>query len=156
MLDDNHNSYSSLDDEMETARKSESDDVYRSPNVTGDFDSLQFETTTPESISSLNDDNRYHEETSAELAVPQRLNRSDTAGSDGENESEVRNSGTTFGLSGLALSVLSLFIMPILLGAAGIVLGFVARRRGANTLGAWAIGVGAVSIIVGIFILPFF
>jgi hypothetical protein len=36
------------------------------------------------------------------------------------------------------------------------VLGFVARRRGAESLGAWAIGLGAISIIVGIFVLPFF
>jgi hypothetical protein len=36
------------------------------------------------------------------------------------------------------------------------VLGFVARRRGAEGLGAWAIGIGAISIILGMFILPFF
>ena len=41
-------------------------------------------------------------------------------------------------------------------GAAGIIIGFIARRRGATGLGAWAIGIGAVSIIVGIFILQFF
>ena len=34
----------------------------------------------------------------------------------------------------LALSILSLFVMPILFGAAGIVLGFIARRRGAKGL----------------------
>jgi hypothetical protein len=54
------------------------------------------------------------------------------------------------------LSILSLFFLPIILGAAGIILGFIARRKGALTLGAWAIGIGVVSIIVGTFILPFF
>ncbi|RUQ28474.1 hypothetical protein ELQ35_12635 [Peribacillus cavernae] len=98
--------------------------------------------------------NGYYEESSSELAVPQAFDRSDAGDSD--EATEQNTAGTTFGLSALALSVLSLFIMPILFGAAGIVLGFVARRRGANTLGAWAIGVGAVSIIIGIFILPFF
>jgi hypothetical protein len=60
------------------------------------------------------------------------------------------------GTLALALAILSLFVLPILFGAAGIVLGFVARRRGAIGLGAWAIGIGAVSIVIGIFILPFF
>jgi hypothetical protein len=62
------------------------------------------------------------------------------------------------GIAGLALalSILSLFVLPIVMGAAGIIIGFIARRRGATTLGAWAIGIGAVSIIVGMFILPFF
>lgn len=60
------------------------------------------------------------------------------------------------GTLAIALSILSLFVLPILFGAAGIVLGFVARSRGAAGLGAWAIGIGALSIIVGIFVLPFF
>jgi hypothetical protein len=65
-------------------------------------------------------------------------------------------SGRGIGGLALALSILSLFVLPIVLGAAGIIIGFIARRRGATTLGAWAIGIGAVSIIVGMFVLPFF
>jgi uncharacterized membrane protein HdeD (DUF308 family) len=49
-----------------------------------------------------------------------------------------------------------LFILPVILGAAGVIVGFIARRRGANALGAWAIGIGIVSIVLGIFITPFF
>lgn len=64
--------------------------------------------------------------------------------------------GRGIGGLALALSILSLFVLPIILGAAGIIIGFIARRRGATALGAWAIGIGAVSIIVGMFILPFF
>jgi hypothetical protein len=60
------------------------------------------------------------------------------------------------GYAAIALSILSLFVMPILFGAVGIVLGFMARRRGAEGLGAWAIGIGAISLVIGIFILPFF
>ncbi|MFZ3588170.1 hypothetical protein ACOI1C_02600 [Bacillus sp. DJP31] len=65
-------------------------------------------------------------------------------------------SGRGIGGLALALSILSLFVLPIVLGAAGIIIGFIARRRGATKLGAWAIGIGAISIIVGMFILPFF
>jgi hypothetical protein len=79
---------------------------------------------------------------------------------EGLNVSETNVDDVTGGrgIAGLALalSILSLFVMPIILGAAGIIIGFIARRRGATTLGAWAIGIGAVSIIVGLFILPFF
>jgi len=101
-----------------------------------------------------NADSSYNEETAAEVAAPINY---------GTTNREVRNttddnvaSGTGLGWLALALSIISLFVMPVLMGAAGIIIGFIARRRGATGLGAWAIGIGAVSIIVGIFILPFF
>jgi hypothetical protein len=95
---------------------------------------------------------KYNEETAAELTTPMAL------GGDFERDEaeETSTSGRILGYSALALSILSLFIVPVLFGAAGIVLGFVARRRGSDALGAWAIGIGAVSIIIGIFVLPFF
>jgi hypothetical protein len=94
----------------------------------------------------------YREETAAEIAAPAPLIR----GREHEEEREKAAGGTGIGTLALILSILSLFVLPILFGAAGIVLGFVARRRGANGLGAWAIGIGAISIVIGIFILPFF
>ncbi|MEW8987757.1 MAG: DUF4190 domain-containing protein, partial [Bacillus sp. (in: firmicutes)] len=69
---------------------------------------------------------------------------------------ETMKSGTGIGFAAIIVSILSLFVAPILFGAVGIVLGFIARRRGATGLGSWAIGIGAISIIVGMFILPFF
>ncbi|OZU89954.1 hypothetical protein CIL03_02090 [Virgibacillus indicus] len=62
---------------------------------------------------------------------------------------------STFGWIGIALSIVSFFMMPIILGAAGIILGFVSRSRGADTLGNIAIAAGAISIIIRLFILPF-
>ncbi|WP_376767992.1 hypothetical protein [Neobacillus endophyticus] len=97
----------------------------------------------------------YREETAAEIAAPVPIVR----GRDRDETDlfpEKAAGGTGLGTVALALSILSLFVLPILFGAAGIVLGFVARNRGARALGAWAIGIGAVSIIIGIFILPFF
>lgn len=113
---------------------------------------------SPKSNQNSPTSSEYREETAAEIAAPVSLTRptfqerskeSSGAGTD-------TKAGTGMGWAALALSILSLFVMPILFGAAGIVLGFVARRRGAESLGAWAIGIGAISIIVGIFILPFF
>jgi hypothetical protein len=100
----------------------------------------------------------YKEETAAEIAAPVPITRPtfQERSKDGSGAGTDTKAGTGMGWAALALSILSLFVMPILFGAAGIVLGFVARRRGAEGLGAWAIGIGAISIIVGIFILPFF
>ncbi len=94
----------------------------------------------------------YREETAAEIAAPVPL----VQRRDREESRDKAEGGTGMGWAALVLSILSLFVMPILFGAAGIVLGFIARRRGAEGLGAWAIGIGVLSIIVGIFILPFF
>lgn len=62
---------------------------------------------------------------------------------------------STYGWVGIALSVVSFFMMPVILGAAGIILGFVSRSRGADTLGNIAIAAGAISILVRFFVLPF-
>lgn len=98
-----------------------------------------------------NDPSDYREETAAEIAAPVPVRRR------GYDDLRGRSEGaTSAGYVALALSILSLFVWPILFGAAGIVLGIFARRGGAEGLGAWAIGIGAVSIIIGIFILPFF
>lgn len=96
----------------------------------------------------------YTEETAAEVAPPLGTNYNREAV--GETDNDTVTGGTGMGWLALALSIISLFVMPVLMGAAGIIIGFIARRRGATGLGAWAIGIGAISIIVGIFILPFF
>lgn len=55
----------------------------------------------------------------------------------------------------LILSVISFFIMPIILGAAGIIVGIYARHRGASILGNIAIVLGVLSIIIRLFVFPF-
>jgi hypothetical protein len=109
------------------------------------------ETPRPYDEEIANGPSNYKEETAAEIAAPVRLNRGRARDYD-----RAETGGRGVGFAALALSILSLFVMPVLFGAAGIVLGFIARRRGAEGLGNWAIGLGAISIIVGIFIVPFF
>lgn len=60
-----------------------------------------------------------------------------------------------YGWIGLALSVLSFFMWPLVFGVAGIILGFVSRSKGANMLGNFAIGAGIISIILSLLMLPF-
>lgn len=98
-----------------------------------------------------NDPSGYGEETAAEIAAPVSFERNRTA-----DNRQAALAGSGIGYLALALSIISLFVMPVLLGAAGIIVGFFARRRGAEGLGAWAIGIGAVSMIIGLFITPFF
>jgi len=101
----------------------------------------------------LLNDRDFAEETATEIAVPVQRTREPIYN---QEKNTVTENGQGLGWIGIALSILSLFVLPVLFGAAGIIVGFIARRRGAQTLGSWAIGIGAVSIIVGLFILPFF
>ncbi len=58
-----------------------------------------------------------------------------------------------YGWIGLALSVISFFMWPVVLGLAGIVFGFVSRSKGANVLGNTAITVGVIAIVINLFML---
>lgn len=96
----------------------------------------------------------YETESAAEIAAPINMRNEYTEAN--TEASDVAGEGRGMGFLALALSIISLFILPVILGAAGIIVGFIARRRGATGTGAWAIGIGAASIILGIFITPFF
>jgi hypothetical protein len=95
----------------------------------------------------------FAEETASEFAVPVQRTREPIYN---RETNEVTENGQGIGWTAIALSIISLFVLPVLLGAAGIIVGFIARRQGAETLGSWAIGIGAVSIIIRLFIAPFF
>lgn len=103
----------------------------------------------------------HREETAAEFA-PQRGfvgERPFADNVDDEIEAD-RDEGVAegrgVGAFAIVLSIISLFFLPVILGAAGIIVGFIARRNGATGLGNWAIGIGAVSIILTLFFSPFF
>lgn len=85
------------------------------------------------------DNDGFFEETAAEIAEPYRAadrsNDQDNDRSDGNV-----NEGRGIGYIALALSIISLFVLPVLLGAAGIIVGYIARRRGAWP--PWSLGNG--------------
>ncbi|GAE24744.1 hypothetical protein JCM9140_696 [Halalkalibacter wakoensis JCM 9140] len=94
----------------------------------------------------------FQEETAAEYGTINGLERDETADANVDDATAGRGVGTF----AIVLSILSLFFLPVLLGAAGIVIGFVSRRYGSTSLGNWAIGIGAVSILMTVFFSPFF
>jgi len=75
----------------------------------------------------------------------------------GDREEETAGTGgQTVGWLGLALAIASLFIYPALMGLAGIVLGVIAYVQGSRTIGAWAAGIGIVSLVAYFVIIPFY
>ena len=151
--------YSSIDDEMQLTKEGSEPSVVddqhheRYYNEDKPEDDRRYE--SGETITNM--DNRYQEETSAEISTPPQRIRSykndETA--EGNGLGNVASRGKAIGVIALIISILSLFMMPFILGIVGIIVSIVARSRGSN-LGTWAIGIGVVSIIVGIFIAPFF
>jgi len=71
-----------------------------------------------------------------------------------EEDDETDESNNMIGWVAVALSILSLFMMPVLFGGAGIVVGFISRNRNAEWLGNTAIIVGVISILISLFFLP--
>lgn len=92
----------------------------------------------------------YDEELGAETAIDHRNLAMDH---DDENRAV---GGAGMGWLALVLSIVSFFVLPVIMGAAGIIVGIIARRQGARALGTWAIGLGIVAIVARLFFTPFF
>lgn len=63
----------------------------------------------------------------------------------------IVENGRGTGWLALAFSVAAFFFLPIVLGIAGIIIGFIAFRAGARTLGGWAIGIGCAAVLIQLF-----
>lgn len=91
-------------------------------------------------------------EAAEEIAESPRPYLADRADDDQEDISQV-NPGRGIGIVGLIFSIVSLFIVPFLLGSVGIILGVISAARGSR-LGWWAAGVGILSIVISLFVYP--
>jgi hypothetical protein len=92
-------------------------------------------------------------EAAAEIAEPLPARR---AARETDVEDSPENGASGIGMTGLGLSILSLFLLPYLVAPIGMVLGYLAYRRNARTLGAWAMIVGAIAILGALVIYPFY
>ncbi|ASN05216.1 DUF4190 domain-containing protein [Virgibacillus necropolis] len=96
-------------------------------------------------------DNKRDEEMAQEMTADDFDNRTERK-ADSESGSQVNSA---VGWIALVLSIASFFFMPIILGGAGIIVGFIAKSRDADTLGNTAIIAGAASIIISLFVIPY-
>lgn len=93
-------------------------------------------------------------EASAEIAEPVPARR--VASEIDTDEDSRENGASGIGMTGLGLSILSLFLMPYLIAPIGMVLGYLAYRRNSRALGAWAMIIGAFAILGALLIYPYY
>jgi len=97
----------------------------------------------------------YDEEMANELAqISPDYNYKDEPARDGKIENT--NRGIWLGYASLLVGIVALFTSPILFGVMAIILGVIARKAGGEKAGSWGIGLGTVSIVLGLFLIPFF
>lgn len=149
-MTDNNRNY----DENQTKRFDNVAAENRDLNDQGSFDDqsnfgLNYNREEPQDFNESSNRN-YEEETASEITAPIYGDRERTRDERGDDQTAGRGVGYT----ALVISILSLFIMPVFLGTIGIIVGFVARGRGAVGLGSWAIGIGAVAVILRLFFAP--
>lgn len=82
----------------------------------------------------------------AEPIRPRSIDQGDT-----EERISQADPGRGIGIAGLIFSIVSLFLVPLLLGSVGIVLGVISAARGSR-VGWWAAGIGILSIIMSMFV----
>ncbi|WP_138415765.1 DUF4190 domain-containing protein [Aquibacillus sediminis] len=123
------------------------------PNeITGNQAGAQRPIIEDEELYSLDEAYKRDEEVAQELTATDFNRPMETDEQETEMKTEVN---TGMGWLALVLAALSFFVMPVILGAAAVIFGFISKRRGADTLGNTAIVIGAISIIVSLFIAPF-
>lgn len=96
-----------------------------------------------------------NEEIAGELTADDISRPVDHAEQQTEMDAKDADENHGFGWFALALSVIAFFLLPFVLGAAGIVLGFMARQRNARTLGNVAIVVGLIAVFGRLLLVPY-
>ena len=97
----------------------------------------------------------YNEETGSELA---QINANDASYDEPERDGKIDNTnrGLWMGFASLIVGIIALFTSPVLFGAIAIILGFIARKSESSKAGSWGIGLGILSVVLGLIVFPFF
>lgn len=99
---------------------------------------------------------KFREETAAEPGIGARPDMVTDREKEDRGETARLDNERFLGITGLVISVLSLFVWPIVMGIIGGVVGYFAYRRGARALGMWAMGIALVSILGTMVLSPIF
>ncbi|MBN6188307.1 DUF4190 domain-containing protein [Aneurinibacillus sp. BA2021] len=77
----------------------------------------------------------------------------------GNNYEEVNErkgeGGTGLGILGLIMALLAFFMMPIILGISGFIVGYIAAARGSGA-GRWAMGLSVVAVLLTLLLRLFY
>jgi hypothetical protein len=90
----------------------------------------------------------HDEEYATELAASEPMRQFSKA--DGAEEPTNR----VWGWSGMVVAILSLFILPVIMGSAGVLLGIIAFLKGDRVLGGWSFAISLVSIFTALILVP--
>jgi hypothetical protein len=96
------------------------------------------------------------EEFAAELAVPSVSGPVTEKNSERSTKPAELKRSKTIGYVALFLALLSMFIYPVILGPAAIILGFMAYRGGKRGLGTWSVALGLLSFAAYFLLLTFY
>jgi hypothetical protein len=108
-----------------------------------------------------NDWNEENEEFAAEFAPTPLLgnqlpNRVEKADFETEEDDTSSRGGQTFGWIGLVLAIASLFIYPVAMGFAAVIMGLVAFVQGSRALGSWSVIIGGIALLAYYVIVPYY
>jgi hypothetical protein len=90
----------------------------------------------------------HDEEYATELAAP--------ISQDSLNKTSAESIDRTWGWSAMVVSIISLFILPVVMGSAGVALGIIAIIRGNRMLGGWSIAISLISIFTSLILVPYY
>jgi hypothetical protein len=96
------------------------------------------------------------EEFSTELAAPTVSGPVTEKNSERSTKPAELNRSKTIGYAALFVALLSMFILPVVLGPAAIILGFMAYRGGKRGLGTWSVALGLLSFAAYFLLLTFY
>ena len=103
-----------------------------------------------------------NDEFAAEVAPGPAVNRQpskpEEERSPAESNRETRadnDAANAIGWTALVLAIISLFVYPVFLGGASIVLGIMAYMQGSRSLGAWSVIIGGIAFISSLLLIPY-
>jgi hypothetical protein len=100
----------------------------------------------------------FREETASEMApgTSVSMGRTRQVKQQQRQQQRERREGAGLGMLGLILAILAFFMMPLLMGISGFIIGLVAATRGATGTGGWAMGLSAAAVLLTLFLRPFY
>jgi hypothetical protein len=66
-----------------------------------------------------------------------------------------KEGGQGIGVMSVFLALLAFFMMPIILGVSGFIMGYIAAARGSRA-GRWAMGLSAIAVLLTLLLRPFY